>query len=269
MPNTLTEVTITDFQNFLDNVDQGQRDEDSLLWFRGAGNSDYKLSPTLHRHDDITDSTKLLTYEKKLLTRFKERSVPYLKSRIEDEWELLFLMQHYGMPTRLLDWTENPFISLFFALSSAKKNHSGDYETDAAVWVLSPSKWNQSVFSNISYSGGAMSPTEQMVNAYKPGASDPLLMQEYPVAILGIHNSPRIVAQRGSFCLFGKSLTPMEDIFSAGSFQPDTLKKLIIPAGLIEELLNKLIWMGITDSVIYPDLEGLAKETKRLFGFGV
>ncbi|MGR3969357.1 FRG domain-containing protein [Shewanella sp. 1180_01] len=177
-------------------------------------------------------------------------------------------MQHYGMPTRLLDWTENPFISLFFALSSANKDASGNYVDDAAVWVLSPPKWNQCVFSNISYRGGPMSPSETTVTSYQPN-TESQLMHENPVAILGIHNSPRIVAQRGSFCLFGKSLTPMETIYKNGAFEQDTLKKIEIPHEIIGDLLDKLVWMGITDSVVYPDLEGLAKETKRLFGFGV
>lgn len=266
---TLTTITVNTFQDFLDNVDQGQNDSSSSLWFRGAGRASYKLAPSLHRHTEISDSASLLDFEKKLLVRFKERSVPYLTQRIDDEWELLFLMQHYGMPTRLLDWTENPFISLFFALSSSQKNEDGEFSEDAAVWILSPSKWNQCVFSSISYRGGAMSPSDSMVsNGYSP-RNETQYMHENPVAILGIHNSPRIVAQRGSFCLFGKSLTPMEDIYTNGNFQQDTLKKLIIPKGLIKELLDKLMWMGITDSVIYPDLEGLAKETKRVFGFGV
>ncbi len=259
---------ITSFQDFLDNVDQGQNSSESSLWFRGAGKSSYKLAPTLHRHSGITDSNTLLEYEKKLLTRFKERSVPYLQHRIEDVWELLFLMQHYGMPTRLLDWTENPFISLFFALSSANKDAQGNYTEDAAVWILSPSKWNGNVFSNISYSGGAMSPSESTVSSYKPN-TEANLMHENPVAILGIHNSPRIVAQRGSFCLFGKSLTPMEEIYENGTFEQDTLKKIEIPSSEIQNLLDKLVWMGITDSVVYPDLDGLAKETKRQYGFGV
>ena len=265
---TLTTVRINSFQEFLDSVDQGQNSSESSLWFRGVGKSNYSLSPSLHRHSSIIDSNSLLEHEKKLLTRFKERSVPYLPHRIDDVWELLFLMQHYGMPTRLLDWTENPFISLFFALSSANKNERDEYIDDAAVWILSPPKWNQNVFSNISYRGGAMSPSESTVSGYKPN-TEAQLMHENPVAILGIHNSPRIVAQRGSFCLFGKSLTPMEDIYTSGSFEQDTLRKIEIPNNLITELLDKLVWMGITDSVVYPDLEGLAKETKRLFGFGV
>lgn len=264
----LTEVRIDSFQAYLDNVDQGQNADSNSLWFRGVGSAAYSLSPSLHRHAAITDTATLFAYEDRLLTRFKERSIPYLQHRIEDEWELLFLMQHYGMPTRLLDWTENPFIALFFALSSARRSDGGNYEQDAAVWIMSPSKWNQTIFGHQSYTGSALSPADRMILGYKPG-SDSKYINDDPAAILGVHNSPRIVAQRGSFCLFGKSLQPMEQIFAAKNFPDDTLKKLIIPAAMIEPLLQKLVWMGISDSVVYPDLEGLAKETKRLLGFRV
>jgi hypothetical protein len=264
----LAETIITTFQDYLEHVDQGQSGDANSLWFRGVGSKTYTLSPSLHRHPAIVDTENLFRYEERLLTRFKERSVPYLNHRIDDVWELLFLMQHYGMPTRLLDWTENPFIALFFALSSAHKNQAGDYEQDAAVWILSPSKWNQTIFSHQSYSGSALSPTDKMISSYVPG-SDSRYVNDYPAAILGIHNSPRIVAQRGSFCLFGKSLLPMEQIYTNLAFPDDGLIKLIIPHPAIESLLQKLLWMGISDSVVYPDLEGLAKETKRLLGFGV
>ena len=265
---TLSQTEISSLQDFLTQADLGQESDSTAVWFRGAGNAEYTLSPSLHRHRSIIDTTSLFFFEKKLITRFKERSVPYLTHRLDDPWELLFLMQHHGMPTRLLDWTENPMIALFFALSSAKINASGSYDNDAAVWILSPSKWNQAVFKHNSYQGGAMSPSEDMVKSYQPG-STPDYINENPVAILGIHNSPRIVAQRGSFCLFGKSLDPMESIYTNGSFEQGTLSKLVIPRNKIGEMLSKLVWMGVTDSVIYPDLEGLAKETKRLFGFSV
>lgn len=108
-----------------------------------------------------------------------------------------------------------------------------------------------------------------MVNHSYAIETDARLINEMPVAILGIHNSPRIVAQRGSFTLFGKSLSPMEDIYTSHDFPVDTLSKIIIPATSIGALIDKLVWMGISDSVIYPDLEGLAKETKRQFGYEV
>jgi FRG domain len=265
---TLTIININGFQEFLDSVDGDQKSDETSLWFRGVGNATYKLKPTIHRHPKIINEATLLGYEDKLITRFKERSVPYLKNRIDDIWEILFLMQHFGMPTRLLDWTENPLLALFFALSSAPQNSTGGYDDDAAVWVLWPAKWNQDIFKHNTYKGNALSPTDQLVKSYQPG-TEPRYINENPVAILGIHNSPRIVAQRGSFCLFGKSLIPMEDIYTNGTFEQDTLKKIIIPKLMINDLLNKLLWMGITDAVIYPDLEGLARETKRQFGFKV
>lgn len=269
MPN-LVVATVNSFQEFLGEVDQGQNGETNALWFRGVGKASYKLKPSIHRHPEITNSDKLFEYERKLLTRFKERSVPYLTHGLEDKWEILFLMQHYGMPTRLLDWTENPLIALFFALSSAIKDETGIFNDDAAVWVISPSKWNQTVFSHQSFKGSALSPSDTMVNnSYSP-ETNAQYINELPVAILGIHNSPRIVAQRGSFCLFGKSLTPMEDMFSeSNAFPDDTIKKLVIPSTQISPLLEKLLWMGMSDSVVYPDLEGLARETKRQFGYGV
>jgi hypothetical protein len=264
----LTITTIDSIQGFLEKVDRGQNGDLNSLWFRGVGNSAYDLAPSLHRHPGISDTASLFSFEQRLITRFKERSVPYLTNRIDDIWEWLFLMQHYGMPTRLLDWTENPFIALFFALSSARKSGGNVYTDDAAVWIMSPSTWNQTIFRHQSYSGSAFSPTDTSISSYTPG-TDPRYVNDNPVAILGIHNSPRIVAQRGSFCLFGKSLDPMEKIFEAIEFPANALEKLVIPAVKIEELLQKLLWMGISDSVVYPDLEGLARETKRLLGFGV
>lgn len=266
---TLTTTPINSFQDFVAKVDQGTPGALTSLWFRGVGNATYKLTPSIHRHAQVTTTDSLFEMENKLLTRYKERSVPYLSSQFRDSWELLFLMQHYSVPTRLLDWTENPLIALFFALSSAKKDSAGNFVNDAAVWTLSAASWNQTVFRHQSYSGAALSPSDTMVNQSYAIGSDARLINEMPVAILGIHNSPRIVAQRGSFTLFGKSLSPMEDIYATHDFPQDTLSKILIPAALIGELLEKLVWMGISDSVIYPDLEGLAKETKRQFGYEV
>lgn len=266
---TLTTTSINSFQDFVAKVDQVAPGALTSLWFRGVGNASYQLTPSIHRHAQVTTTDSLFEMENKLLTRYKERSVPYLSSQFRDNWELLFLMQHYSVPTRLLDWTENPLIALFFALSSAKKDSTGKFVNDAAVWTLSAAKWNQTVFLHQSYSGAALSPSDTMVNQSYAIGSDARLINEMPVAILGIHNSPRIVAQRGSFTLFGKSLSPMEDIYANHIFPKDTLSKILIPAALIGELLAKLVWMGISDSVIYPDLEGLAKETKRQFGYEV
>jgi hypothetical protein len=95
------------------------------------------------------------------------------------------------------------------------------------------------------------------------------MIKNHPVAIYGTHNSYRIVAQRGVFVIFGKSLLPMEETYQALRFPEDTLTKISIPQGKIGGLMKSLSDIGITDSVVFPDLDGLAKETKRSFGFKI
>jgi hypothetical protein len=177
-------------------------------------------------------------------------------------------MQHYGVPTRLLDWTENPMIALFFALTSTKKDPTtGKHIQDAAVWALSPRLWNVKVFAHVSYDRGPLSVSDRLLKAYAPLSDDAEEPPALPAAIFGIHNSPRIVAQRGVFTIFGSNITPMESLFITEMFDDNALVKYVIPSGAIGLLLQKLLATGYTESMIFPGLDGLAMETKRLFGF--
>lgn len=238
----------------------------NTIWFRGVGSTKFKLSPSIMRHCEISDHKSMEKMEDRLLIRFKERSLPYLKDRIEDDWQLLFLMQHYGIPTRFLDWTENPAIALFFALSSAKKNN-GTYMEDAAVWLLDPYKWNKHVFHHVGWDDGPMSISNDYIkNGYSPGR----INNRSAVAVYGIHNSPRIVAQRGSFSILGTDTNSLdEQFYKDNNFDNTTIQKIIIEKSNIERLLKKLISMGITDATIYPDLVGLGLEIKRVHGYEV
>jgi hypothetical protein len=95
------------------------------------------------------------------------------------------------------------------------------------------------------------------------------MVRNHPVAIYGTHNSYRIVAQRGVFVIFGKSLLAMEDTYQNMRFPEGTLLKVSIRRDRIDALMKELAGIGITDSVVFPDLDGLAKETKRNFGFKI
>jgi len=94
-------------------------------------------------------------------------------------------------------------------------------------------------------------------------------MRGKPVAIFGTHNSPRIVAQRGVFTVFGKKVQPMEKTYVDEKYKQDCLMKIVFPSNKISNLLQSLTSIGITDSVVYPDLEGLGKEVMRFFKFDI
>jgi len=184
----------------------------------------------------------------------------------DDDLDVLFLMQHFGVPTRLLDWTENPYIALVFALTDAKYTVSGasiTYNTKAVIWVLEPASWNSKAVPFTPPVGIISPPNDDALNGYMPNSC----RRPDPIALYGSYNSPRIVAQRGAFCLFGKSVKPMEVSYTDFGYPQDCLTKLEIPADKIAGLLTSLTRIGITDSVVYPDLPGLAMEIKRHFEF--
>lgn len=262
---TLSTETVNSLQEFVRLIEILVADPKDPYWFRGVGEEPHHLLPSLYRHPDITVAEDLLKLEQQLINRFCERSVPYQATH-SSPWESLFLMQHYGIPTRLLDWTENPMVALFFALTTTKRDPiTKAVSLPAAVWALSPRLWNERAFSHVTYKGGPFSVSDQLLKTYAPlsGDTPPAL----PAAIYGIHNSPRIVAQRGVFTIFGSKVSPMQDLFTSEPFADTAMVKYIIPEAVADTIMQKLYATGFTEAVMFPGLDGLAKETKRLFGF--
>jgi hypothetical protein len=88
-----------------------------------------------------------------------------------------------------------------------------------------------------------------------------------PLALYGAHNSPRIVAQRGVFTVFGQNRKPMEEVYDKENFPANCLIKVTLTRARLQKMRKSLLSYGVTESVIFPDLEGLAWEIKRNFGF--
>lgn len=129
-------------------------------------------------------------------------------------------------------------------------------------------KWNRKILEDVGYSEGIISYESKHIDSFEP-FTDFNLMREKPIAIYGTHNSGRIVAQRGVFTIFGKGIKPMEVIFEEDKFPDEALIKIIIPKEKIKDILDSLISIGITDSVVFPDLDGLSKEVKRFYKFDI
>jgi hypothetical protein len=235
------------------------------LWFRGTSDANYELLPGLFRHPKVTDTEQLLILESRLLTLFKQRSVPFIVSQPPtDAWGFLFLMQHYGVPTRLLDWSENAFVALWFALNPI---HNSSGLTTKAVWVIDPTLWNRQVLNHLRYEGGILSIGDTPLNGYLPAAAEVRDMNTMPVAMYGTHNSPRIVAQRGVFTIAGKDKRSLEAFVDDFKDASPCVWRIDIPANVTESMTAQLRSVGVSESMIFPDLEGLAREIKALEGF--
>jgi hypothetical protein len=242
------------------------------LWYRGCGKASHELKPSLYRHKRSQTIEDFMLLEKDLIARFQQRSIPFHSRTLTDPWEWLFLMQHYGVPTRLLDWSESPLMALFFAVTLARHTLSSKgrpvFNGDASIWVLDPVQWNKRAIDLRSFVGSVLTTDDPNASAYKP-IGDINTMKPFPIAIYGAHNSQRIVAQRGVFVCFGKTTIPMEESYEQENFPPDSLMKIVIRRTRLPHMYDALRRHGITDSVAFPDLDGLAREIKREYSFEV
>ena len=258
--------SLIEYINIIETV---RKNAGHTLWFRGCTRSNYPLKPSLYRHKKKRTIKNLVELEYKILTRFKQRSLPFHSNPLEHDWETLFLMQHYGIPTRLLDWTENPFIALYFAVMNVeyeRKNKKIHYKYPASVWILDPIIWSLHALDKVGYEPEIMSTDDPEINRYIPQRKFNS-MPEKTIALYGAHNSQRIVSQRGVFVIFGQDTSPMEKQYTKYNFPTDSLIKLLIRRPVLSTMRESILQSGITESVVFPDLEGLSQELRRIFGF--
>jgi hypothetical protein len=163
-----------------------------------------------------------------------------------------------------LDLSENPYSALFFALENALWEEDAR-SVDSAVWMVDPIELNKLAFPTNDGNEKILSAHDDLLNAYLP-KGPAKNSGKFPVGMFGVHNSRRIVAQRGVFLLFGSNTTAMNK--DAALIAKDGLMhKLTLKKENKKAIAKALFNMGITDSVIYPDLDGLGREMKSHFEF--
>jgi hypothetical protein len=230
-----------EWNDFLTRVQTAKKElgNPEIIWFRGHWNYAHYLLPSLLRYSNGVDKEQMLFHT---FRRFADK---VFKSR-ESDWETLFDMQHYHIPTRLLDWTESFGISLYFA---SYYNNLKKSSEDAAIYLLDPLKLNRvSGKSNIlkiprqehefSYSS--------IYWDYKP------FKATAPIAIEPIFKNDRIVAQRGTFTVHDDDIAPIEDKF------PQAIKKVRLENKAIEAAIEFLDLANLNEYSVFPDLAGIA-----------
>lgn len=225
------------------------------LWFRGqALEITYELRPSLVRRIHGKSWKEIEEIEGQAISLFKNRAIPYVNNIPSSDLECLVFMQHYGVPTRLLDWTENPFFALYFALSDWLKLHPAPSE-DAVVTVLDPIRWNHAHHEHVKKLKGLPLIQDRAVHGYLPED----VQQEKPMAVLAPFQNQRITAQRGTFTIFGTSTTPLD---LQAKDKDSVLSFIKIGKAHVKPVFEELVSFGITESMVYPDMQGFSAELR-------
>jgi hypothetical protein len=225
------------------------------LWFRGVSSMTHSLVPSLTRRG--------ITHEGSLIEDFRVTLPAYSSKIPNDPWELYGLMQHHGLPTRLLDWTKSPLAALFFALDFDEETAE---ETQVpVVWALDPVALNSHFHGQrmiyVPRLNPALSEEGRLVTSYLPLNLQPQTTSSWPpipsgpIAIEPPYTNPRLLAQQGCFTVHGSNPLGVETHFAMA---PELIAIEIDP-NMTNVLRAELEQLGFRAEWLYQDLDRVAK----------
>ncbi len=247
---------ITGLSDFIEHARFIEEYYDENCWYRGQPNEEYDLTPGIYRAADLS-SSDAEDLKSSFILRAKSYGVKYDYNNI---WDWYQIMQHHGIPTRLLDWSEGYLIALYFAVRNPKEG------INPTVWAFPPHKFNKTSSNDdgIFYSDKITRDTDdEIVDKYINDRD--INLPKYPICIYPAHVNPRMQAQRSCFTVHGKLKNGIEELLKENK----TLKftKLTIDSESSFDVKDELFSAGISESTLFPDLDGLARELR--FDYGI
>jgi len=238
-------------------------EEDFDPWFRGQVDARWPLVPKLFRSHSGKGqpSPEINDYfnESEIRAEFRRRGAQLLTGREpQDEFDWYFMMQHFGAPTRLLDWSDGALIALYFAVKSETYEA---LEYDAAVWMLDPWWLNQKTFNNEQAAIKVKESIDEEEYLPKP-YSTRVLSARYPAAIDPPHVAQRLAAQHGHFTIHGTLVNAFDELASDPGSR---VRKILIAKSSTPDILKDLETCGIVETTLFPDLQALGFEMSQLW----
>ena len=259
------------------NVKQLHTTTNSMTWYRGQSDYEWILEPAVYREGRFNkESIYIKEFERLRPSEFQ----------FNNNFDKLVKMQHYGLPTRLLDLTTNPLVALYFACNE-------NTERDGALYAFStPTFWEDNLVVKI-ITDFIFDPEPCIQDFVKrelmmhklPNIS--LIYEEAEKRIMQILGVPahailprltnqRILQQSGGFLLFGMSVTTIEKSTNPGTFGKEyvrycklddrqrdllcpTIIKTRIPAECKKSIIEDLDLLNINEGFLFPELEYQAK----------
>jgi hypothetical protein len=255
----MEEVRVTSWKDLQDKLFADSYNEElgryrSRYAFRGLSDADYRLETALIRMRG--DYARL---ERHLLRNFKKYAHRNVVER-DSVWNWLAVAQHYGLPTRLMDWTVSPFVAMHFATANIEK-----YDVDAAIWAvhyvrthrLLPDRLREQLNAE-----GANVFTVELLSRSVETLEELARISEDDVVVFFEPPSidDRIVNQFAFFSMMSDPTALLDDWLER---HPGIGRKIVIPAGLKWEIRDKLDQANITERLLFPGLEALSRWLKR------
>lgn len=230
----------------------------SRFAYRGVSSENYKMETSLMRLGGEYPKV-----EGHLLKQFKKYAYKHIENK-KDDWYWLSVGQHYGLPTRLLDWTYSPDVALHFATCNTDK-----YDKDGAIWKVNYKKVHQSLppilLGHVTDENTwilTVDILEKMFESIKQldhighEKGDFVIFFEPPAL------DERIYNQFAYFSICSRPTLLIDDWLSKN---PDFWQKVIIPKELKWELRDKLDQRNISERTLFPGMAGLANWLKRYY----
>jgi len=217
---------IGDIQSYVKSVLEKSGSKEFV--YRGHASEDWELKPSIGRIDGYS-----LKIEKEMFLRFKRNYYSYTNERPESDMDLLFLAQHYGLPTRLLDFTFNPMIALYFACES-------ELEKDGKVYVHSMDK---------------MLLMDADSNPKMPHSIDEVFSKKGARFVVPNYTDARYKNQKALFLLSDKPNQKFTFI----------TESYIIKKEGKEQILRDLAKLGYDKTLVYPLLDSLCEDIRKMY----
>jgi FRG domain len=214
--------------------------EGKPTWFRGQTNAAWNLQPKLLRGNNRP--------EWDILGRFQQNATLLVEKNPINDFDWLFLIQHYGGPTRLLDWSESPLVGLWFAV-----NDDSVEDQPSALWSLLPTVLNQYANFRAEFDGSIPSFTDSALNSYSPTS----IFQEkrshlIPMAAIASRNNRRIQSQQGVFTISHRAEGSVEQL--PPNYQSDHVWRYLIDPAAKAVIKAQLRLLGFSRFQLFPEL---------------